>query len=578
MTYTKHCFLLLLLFLPLCVPADSFSQVVQHPLFRELDEALLRGEITSEDALIEKFRLTSHPESRPGDTRPIIKCTVPLHAEYLQVRDQLSLSAVAEIEPMIDRPESSHLNEYRSQDGHFILYYETEGGHAVPAESTIEAGVPDYIYHAAVAADSSYRHQVEQLGFADFLQSEPYEIYFENIGFYGTTTSSGSTSYIIIHNNFEGFPPNTHPDGDVIGALYATVAHEIKHAIQYETNRWEGSAGSTNWIEMDATMMEEIVYPDVNDYYNYIRSDFESSSPNSRSIFGNPGDPTPNSYWHVTWMLYFTEQYEINFWVDVWNQLIEEWDKPFFDAIGQELEDRNLQLDREQLMNMLWHLGSGPAYSSWDFGFDDRENYPNPNISNQIGVAPGETSGFNLQAMAGHFIGASPSNVTLGQPRFTLESDRTGIALGVIGYFRDGSSDIQFVLNPGTKIQELQTTWSWDDLIDITVAVVNTNRSGMADYTLDISSKLPDEDMISQNYPNPFNPTTKIEFAITQPQNVTIEVFDSIGRKVSTLVKKQLNRGFHSVDFNASGLASGVYFYRIVTDQTVMSKQMVLMK
>ena len=583
MRYSKYLILLFLLIGLTVAPVDSLAQNVQHPVFRELDEALNRGEISRETALIEKIRLAYssgelQQHLHAEEEHPPIKCTVPLHAEYLHLKDQLPANSVAEIKPYFERPESSQLEEYLSGSGNFVLYYETDGQNAVPAESTIEPGVPDYIYLAAEAADSSYRYQVEELGFVDFLRSEPYEIFFENMIFYGTTTSSGSTSYITIHNNFQNFPPNTHPDGDVTGALYATIAHEIKHAVQYATNRWDGSAGSFDWIEMDATMMEEIVYPDANDYYNYIRDDFDSDDPNSQSIFGTPGNPTPGAYWHMTWMLYYAEQYGMEFWVDVWEQFIEDSTKPFFDAIESSLAERNRLLYREHLNNMLWHLASGPIYSLYDFGFEDKQNYPNPNIGNNIGMAPGDTRGFSLRGKAAHFLSASPSNVALGQPQFTLESDAPGIGLGVIGYFRDGSSDVQLALQPESEIQTLQTTWKWEDLIDITIAVVNTNRTGMANYTLNITSALPETDRIAQNYPNPFNPSTKIEYAITETQDVKIEVFDTIGRKVATLVNDRLPAGFYNADFDGSGLASGVYIYRIMTDNTVSSKKMVLIK
>ncbi len=582
MPYYKYLILFFLLIGLSVVSADSFAQTAQHPVFRELNDAQNRGEISRETALTEKLRFAYRSVETQlfehTDEHPPIKCGVPLHAEYLQIKDQLSTSSIAEIESFFERQETSNLEEYISNSGNFILYYETDGQNAVPEESTIEPGVPDYIYLAAEAADSSYRYQVEELGFVDFLRSEPYEIYFENIIFYGTTTSSGSTSYITIHNNFQNFPPNTHPDGDVIGALYATIAHEIKHAIQYATNRWDGSAGSFDWIEMDATLMEEIVYPDVNDYYNYIRDSFDSDDPNSQSIFGTPGNPTPGAYWHMTWMLYFAEQYGMDLWVDVWEQFIEDRTKPFFEAIEVSLNERNRHLNREHLNNMMWHLASGPIYSLYDYGFEDRENYPNPNIINNIGIAPGDTRGFTLRAKAAHFLSASPSNVALGQPQFTLESDIPGVGLGVIGYFRDGSADVQLTLQPESDIQTVQTTWKWEDLIDISIAIVNTNRSGMANYTLDITSALPETDLIAQNYPNPFNPTTKIEYAVTETQDVKIEVFDSIGRKVATLVNNQMPAGFYSVDFDGSGLASGVYIYRIVTDNTVSSKKMVLIK
>ncbi|PKD43499.1 MXAN_6640 family putative metalloprotease [Rhodohalobacter barkolensis] len=583
MSNSKYLILLFLLFGLTVVSVDSSAQTAQHPVFRELDEALNRGEITRETALIEKLRFTyrsGESDQQLNDNiehRPI-KCTVPIHAEFHHLKDQLPHSDVSEIESYFNRPESTHLNEYISSEGNFILYYETEGDHAVPSESTIEAGVPDYIYLAAEAADSSYRYQVEELGFVDFIQSEPYEIYFENINFYGTTTSSGSTSYITIHNNFQNFPPNTHPEGQVFGALYATIAHEIKHAIQYATNRWDGSAGSTDWIEMDATLMEEIVYPDVNDYYNYIRDGFDSEEPNSQSIFGTPGNPTPGAYNHITWMLYFAEQYGMEFWVEVWEQFIDDRTKPFFDAVEVSLNNRNRQLSREHLNNMLWHLGAGPVYSLFDYGFEDKENYPNPNLTNNIGMAPGSTQGFTLRSKAAHFLSASPSNVALGQPLFTLESDEPGVGLGVIGYFTDGSAEVQLALQSDSDIQTLQTTWEWEDLIDISIAIVNTNRSGTANYTLNITSALPEEDLIAQNYPNPFNPVTKIEYAITETQPVKVEVFDAIGRKVQTLVNEEHSAGFYSVDFNGSGLASGLYVYRITTDRTVLSKKMLLVK
>ncbi|MEX2410671.1 MAG: T9SS type A sorting domain-containing protein, partial [Candidatus Paceibacterota bacterium] len=97
-------------------------------------------------------------------------------------------------------------------------------------------------------------------------------------------------------------------------------------------------------------------------------------------------------------------------------------------------------------------------------------------------------------------------------------------------------------------------------------------------YTLEITSIEPEEDIISQNFPNPFNPTTRIEFALNNTKNVMIDVYDIVGRKVATLVDGQLNSGFHSITFDGSGLASGVYLYRIVTDEIVITKKMLLIK
>jgi hypothetical protein len=68
---------------------------------------------------------------------------------------------------------------------------------------------------------------------------------------------------------------------------------------------------------------------------------------------------------------------------------------------------------------------------------------------------------------------------------------------------------------------------------------------------------------LDQNYPNPFNPSTGIRYQVPGVSDVRLEVFDVLGRKVSTLVNERQVAGAYSVNFNAASLASGIYFYRI---------------
>jgi len=81
-----------------------------------------------------------------------------------------------------------------------------------------------------------------------------------------------------------------------------------------------------------------------------------------------------------------------------------------------------------------------------------------------------------------------------------------------------------------------------------------------------------------QNYPNPFNPTTTIKFVIVKTENVTLKVYDMLGKEVSVLVNQNLSPGSYSVDFIASGVSSGMYFYRIETEGFSDSKRMILIK
>jgi plastocyanin len=81
-----------------------------------------------------------------------------------------------------------------------------------------------------------------------------------------------------------------------------------------------------------------------------------------------------------------------------------------------------------------------------------------------------------------------------------------------------------------------------------------------------------------QNYPNPFNPATSITFSIPQTQHVTLKVFNALGQEIKTLVNGIREAGSHRIDFDASGLYSGIYFYRIDADDFSQVKKMTLIK
>ncbi len=83
---------------------------------------------------------------------------------------------------------------------------------------------------------------------------------------------------------------------------------------------------------------------------------------------------------------------------------------------------------------------------------------------------------------------------------------------------------------------------------------------------------------IEQNFPNPFNPSTTIRFALPKSTFVSISVFNCLGEKVSELMNSELNAGFHSISFNAENLSSGIYFYRIIADEYIATKKMMLLK
>ena len=102
---------------------------------------------------------------------------------------------------------------------------------------------------------------------------------------------------------------------------------------------------------------------------------------------------------------------------------------------------------------------------------------------------------------------------------------------------------------------------------------------GKYEYSDEIEVEIiPDEFALYQNFPNPFNPNTKIGYQLPQETIVIIKIYDILGAEVITLLNEQKEPGIYEVDFNAQHLPSGTYIYRIVADNFVKTKKMVMMK
>jgi hypothetical protein len=83
---------------------------------------------------------------------------------------------------------------------------------------------------------------------------------------------------------------------------------------------------------------------------------------------------------------------------------------------------------------------------------------------------------------------------------------------------------------------------------------------------------------LNQNFPNPFNPSTTISFALPRTENITLKVYDMLGREVATLVDGREDAGEHSVKWNAEGFASGVYFCRMQANGIVLTQKILLVR
>ncbi len=117
---------------------------------------------------------------------------------------------------------------------------------------------------------------------------------------------------------------------------------------------------------------------------------------------------------------------------------------------------------------------------------------------------------------------------------------------------------------------------------DVVFAVVHAGQV-LVEKTISVEAKTPQTLTLNGNYPNPFNPTTRISFTLPEEAEVKLHIYNTLGQEVKQLLNQPLEAGTHAVDFVASDLPSGIYFYRLETlgpngDRSQHHESMTLLK
>ncbi len=151
---------------------------------------------------------------------------------------------------------------------------------------------------------------------------------------------------------------------------------------------------------------------------------------------------------------------------------------------------------------------------------------------------------------------------------------------------KTGSSweKISFVQGHGTTTKE--NSYSFQDNVkslqsnEVYYRLKQLDLNGSYEYSKEVmvSVTTPANFSLAQNFPNPFNPSTQINYSIPQNTHVLLKVYDSNGREVAVLVNDNKSAGNYTIDFNASELASGIYYYTITAGSFTNTKKMILMK
>lgn len=139
------------------------------------------------------------------------------------------------------------------------------------------------------------------------------------------------------------------------------------------------------------------------------------------------------------------------------------------------------------------------------------------------------------------------------------------ITLPVFG----GGSDTVHVIHY-TVWSEVDNSVLYEDSVTISKTITDVDDNPWAN--------LPNQLNLYQNYPNPFNPVTSISFELPRQSSVRLEIYNTLGQLVDVISHGYMPAGINEIEYDASELSSGVYFYRLVTDDNSLSKKMVLLK
>jgi hypothetical protein len=137
---------------------------------------------------------------------------------------------------------------------------------------------------------------------------------------------------------------------------------------------------------------------------------------------------------------------------------------------------------------------------------------------------------------------------------------------GIGGTSFEGGADLLWTEPDASETDGNSIHYGRIPWVEVTGVKNDNNQNILSEYHL------------SQNYPNPFNPTTNIEFKIKASGKVQLKVYNMLGEEVATIIDKQMAAGFHRINFDASTLTSGIYFYKLMANEFVATKKMIIMK
>ncbi|MFT5233368.1 MAG: hypothetical protein ACI9UK_000109 [Candidatus Krumholzibacteriia bacterium] len=444
-----------------------------------------QGRISREESLLLRFQYGFAPDELPERysvaTFSPLRCGTTLIHEFYAGRSRLSPRTVQQIETWLQSSPAAGNKKFAfiSPSGRFSFTYETSGTNSVPTADTDPAnGVPDYVDRAAQYFDSAWNLVVDVAGFtAPPLRTGTYHVSFESMQFYGYTSILSvlnGESRIVMHNSFVGFPSNDDPEGGVAGSAKVTAAHEFKHASQFAATRWaEGG-----WIELDATWAEELVFDEVNDYYNRLSGESPVKRPD---IPLDGGANRTGSYEDCIWQQWLSESFGVATVYEFWQRRVHSPTESVMDSYGVVLSDHGVAMENGWAAFTAWNYAVAER-AIVGLGYDEAAAYPSGPLHDQTSTYPYSVSG-SVEHLAASFVrleGFSESSDEIVRVIFEGQTGADELSLSIVIEKRDGSGVLEIVALDGSNGSSHTLSTLAGDISSVGLVVGNAATSGLA--------------------------------------------------------------------------------------------------
>jgi hypothetical protein len=491
------------------------------------------------------------------------------------------------------RSESDGLD--KSYDSGIIrFHYTTSGYHAVNNSDNNGNSIPDYIDSVAMIFNNvtnllhnnmSYLHPPSDGYYSidrDNGGSNHYDVYIRNLSsrYYGyvqpeefaqgngdneqsisRTENNAFTSYMAMRNNYKNFPL------EELMNIKVTIAHEYYHAIQFGYDGWEKP-----WLlESSAVWMEEEIYDEINDCYQYMEEWFK---------FPHRSLDESGYHWYGSFIFFEYIEQHMGGSLTI-RKILDQ------SAISDSREIDGSHLAINKALNKLGYSFqqalNGMSIANFimssqskagDFSYEEAESYPvkGPSILQKINFQMGTVDtirSISLSRFGSEYIqifSTSPIQIDLKN----MSGPFSDIQMNSIITKNDES--YQILSTPSINIDPI-------DIKSIHLSIVSQDSLGNKwDYNIIIrdgkpgtNSNVPMDFNLSDPYPNPFNGLVKFSVYMLKDTKITIDIFDISGRKVNRLYNDKLSSGNHNFTWHGKNitknkLSSGIYYIKVATE------------